>query len=49
MNLADNIGVVYGKSNGWSVPIIGIIAFAIGLLLVGRASVTQPVSYYLKK
>lgn len=42
MNLASNLGVVCGKSNGWSVPIIGILAVVVLLFLAGRASANQP-------
>lgn len=42
MNLADNLGVVYGKSNGWSVPIVCIFAAVVLIFLAGRASATQP-------
>ncbi|WP_434510096.1 hypothetical protein [Desulfitobacterium sp. AusDCA] len=46
MNLNDNIGVVHGKSNGWSVPIIGILAVAALLFFAGRVTATQPVGIY---
>ena len=46
MNLADNLGVVCGKGNGWSVPIIGILAVAVLLFFTGRASTTHPFEIY---
>lgn len=47
MNLADNLGVVYGKSNGWSVPVIGILGVAVLLFFAGRVSSNQPVGIKL--
>ncbi|AHF08377.1 hypothetical protein [Desulfitobacterium metallireducens] len=46
MFLANNLGVVYGKSNGWSVPILGILAIGVLLFFVGRASMIQPIATY---